>query len=59
MRNDLERLGDMFEAIGRIEKYAERGRSVFERDELLQNWMIHHRIRGRSCLSAFHVKTRG
>lgn len=26
----------------RIERYAQRGREVFETDELLQTWIIHH-----------------
>lgn len=42
MRNDRERLLDMLEAIERIEKYAARGREAFEREELIQVWIIHH-----------------
>lgn len=42
MRDDRERLHHMLEAIHRIEKYAARGRETFERDELIQNWLIHH-----------------
>ena len=30
------------EAIERIEKYAARGREDFEREELIQNWIVHH-----------------
>lgn len=36
MRNDRERLLDILDAIAQIEKYAVRGRQVFENDELIQ-----------------------
>jgi len=42
MRGDRERLLDILEAIEKIEKYAARGRHVFEQDELVQIWTIHH-----------------
>ena len=42
MRDDRERLLDILEAIERIEKYAARGRDGYERDELVQNWIVHH-----------------
>jgi len=42
MKDDRERILDIQEAIQRIEKYATRGKGVFENDELIQNWMIHH-----------------
>lgn len=42
MRDDRERLLDIQEAIERIEKYAVRGREAFERDELIQTWVLHH-----------------
>lgn len=42
MRNDQERLLDIQEAIERIEKYSIRGKEEFEKDELLQTWIIHH-----------------
>jgi uncharacterized protein with HEPN domain len=32
----------MLEAIENIERYAIRGKEAFERDELLQNWIVHH-----------------
>ena len=43
MRDEKERLGDMLEAIERIERHAARGRNAFEHDELIQNWFVHHR----------------
>ena len=42
MRSDVERLKDIAEAIAAIEKYATKGRAAFERDELIQTWMLHH-----------------
>jgi uncharacterized protein with HEPN domain len=42
MRDDRERLLDILEAIERINKYASKGRAVFEEDELIQTWVIHH-----------------
>ncbi len=42
MRDDRERLLDILEAIERIEKYAAQGRSVFDEDELIQTWILHH-----------------
>ena len=32
----------MLEAIGDIERYASRGRSAFDTDELLQTWVVRH-----------------
>lgn len=42
MRSDEERLKDILEAIEKIEKHASKGREVFENDELVQVWMVHH-----------------
>jgi len=42
VRGDRERLLDILEAIEKIEKYAARGRGVYEQDELVQIWTIHH-----------------
>ena len=42
MRDPAERLRDMLEAIESIERYAVQGREAFERDELIQNWMVRH-----------------
>ena len=42
MRDPRERLMDILEAIERIERYANRGRAVFEGDELIQVWMVSH-----------------
>ena len=42
MRGDRDRLLDIFEAIKRIERYANVEKPVFESDELVQTWMIHN-----------------
>ena len=42
MRSDEERLRDISEAIERIERYTKAGRSTFDRDELIQSWVVHH-----------------
>ncbi len=42
MRDPRERLKDILEAIGHIERYARRGRQAFEDDELIQNWFVRH-----------------
>lgn len=42
MRDDRERLLDIREAIERIERYAAQGREAFEKDELIQNWIVRH-----------------
>ncbi len=42
MRDDTQWLLDIIEAIERIERYSSRGRDAFERDELVQNWIVHH-----------------
>ena len=42
MRDDRERLLDIQEAIERIERYAAPGREVFDGDELIQTWVVHH-----------------
>ncbi len=42
MRDDGERLQDIVEAIAQVEKYSIRGRQVFDRDELIQVWIVHH-----------------
>lgn len=42
MRDDTERLRDILEAIGRIERYAGAGTAAFEHNELIQNWVIHY-----------------
>jgi uncharacterized protein with HEPN domain len=40
LRDDRERLTDILEAIDRAQRYAVRGRPAFERDELIQAWMV-------------------
>ncbi len=42
MRDDRERLLDIQEAIQRIAKYTSGGREVFEQDEPIRTWVVHH-----------------
>jgi len=42
MRSDRERLEDIQEAIGKIERYISRGREAFETDEMFQVWIVRH-----------------
>lgn len=50
MRDDHQRLLDILEAVAQIEKYAAAGRQRFERDELVQKWVLHHLlIIGEAC----------
>jgi len=42
MRDDRLRFLDMAESIKKIEKYTLSGKPVFERDELIQIWVLHH-----------------
>ncbi len=52
MRDYNERLLDILEAIENIEKYASCGHEVFENDELIQTWIIHHlQILGEAAIA--------
>ena len=42
MRDNRERLRDIIEAIERLEKYANQGKTAFEQQELIQTWIIYH-----------------
>jgi len=42
MRDPKERLRDILEAIAAIERYLNRDKAAFERDELLQTWFLQH-----------------
>lgn len=42
MRIDRERLLDIKEAIENIKKYSSQGKAAFEKEELIQNWIIRH-----------------
>lgn len=42
VRRDGERLRDILEAIEAIERYAHQGREVFDEQELIQVWVVHH-----------------
>jgi uncharacterized protein with HEPN domain len=42
MTRDRDRIEDILDAIERIERYVDKGRQVFDDDELVQTWIIHH-----------------
>lgn len=42
MRDVPERLRDIQEAIERITKYTVQGRELFDQNELVQTWVVHH-----------------
>jgi len=42
MRDDRQRLEDILEAIEHIEKYAAKGKTLFDDEELVQTWILHH-----------------
>ncbi len=42
MRDDTQWLLDIIDAIERIERYSSKGREVFDKDELVQSWIVHH-----------------
>lgn len=42
MRKDLDRLGDMLEAIEAIARYTTSGRDRFDSDELVRVWCLRH-----------------
>jgi uncharacterized protein with HEPN domain len=42
MRDDWLRFLDMAESIRMIEKYTSSGKQVFDQDELIQVWVVHH-----------------
>jgi ribonuclease HepT-like protein len=60
MRSEGERMLDILEAIERIEKYAEEGKQIFESDELIQTWIVHHiTIIGEACRTCLKNFRRG
>jgi uncharacterized protein with HEPN domain len=42
MRDDRERLLNILEAIQRVEEYSNQGRDAFDREPLIQVWIVHH-----------------
>lgn len=41
-RRDGQRLRDILEAIEKIQRAADQGRTAFNADEMIQVWIIHH-----------------
>jgi len=57
MRDEKESILDMLEAIENIERYARKGREAFERDELIQTWIVHHlKIIGEAVTGKIDVR---
>jgi len=42
MRDPKERLRDVLDSIAAIERYRDRDKQSFQRDELLQTWFLRH-----------------
>jgi len=42
MRREAQRLQDILDAIAAIERYAGQGRQAFDKQELIQVWVVHH-----------------
>ena len=42
MRDTYERLQDIQEAVTKIMKYTAQGRQLFDQNELIQTWVVHH-----------------
>jgi len=42
LRNQIEWLKDIFDAILQIEKYAVKGEREYFQNELIQKWMVYH-----------------
>ena len=42
MRDDRQRLVDILDAIDRVYRHTGSGREAFERDELVQVWVLRH-----------------
>ena len=42
MRDDRQRLLDILDAIDRVDRHTGGGRAAFERDELVQIWVLRH-----------------
>jgi uncharacterized protein with HEPN domain len=58
VRSDAERLKDALEAIDQIRKYSVRGREAFERDELIQVWIVHHLVRLGEAVASLSASLR-
>jgi uncharacterized protein with HEPN domain len=59
VRSDRKRLLDIQEAIERIERYTVQGRSAFNQDELIQNWIVHHLLLIGEAAAALSSEFRG
>jgi uncharacterized protein with HEPN domain len=58
VRSDTERLRDILDAIEQIRRYSAKGREAFERDELIQVWIVHHLARLGEAVARLSPKLR-
>jgi len=58
VRSDAERLRDILDAIDQIRKHSSKGRAAFERDELIQVWIVHHLARLGEAVARLSPKLR-
>jgi uncharacterized protein with HEPN domain len=58
VRSDAERLRDILEAIEQIRKHSSKGREAFEREELIQVWIVHHLARLGEAVARLSPKLR-
>ena len=58
MRSDTERLRDILDANEQIRRYSAKGREAFERDELIQVWIVHHLARLGEAVARLSPKLR-
>jgi uncharacterized protein with HEPN domain len=58
VRSDTERLRDILHAIEQIRRYSAKGREAFERDELIQVWIVHHLARLGEAVARLSPKLR-
>jgi uncharacterized protein with HEPN domain len=58
VRSDAERLRDILDAIERIRRHSSKGREAFEREELIQVWIVHHLARLGEAVARLSPKLR-
>jgi uncharacterized protein with HEPN domain len=58
VRSDAERLRDILDAIEQIRKHSSKGREAFEREELIQVWIVHHLARLGEAVARLSPKLR-
>jgi uncharacterized protein with HEPN domain len=59
MRSDLDRLRDILRAIDNAERYKDDGEERFQRDELVQVWVVHQLLIIGEAARGLSEKLRG